>query len=64
MQLSINVEIVVVDTGSTDHTREIACRYTDHVYDFTWCDDFATAKKYVISKVHGHTCIPKGGGID
>lgn len=45
-----DVEIVVVDTGSTDHTREIACRYTDHVYDFVWCDDFAAAKNYAISK--------------
>lgn len=43
-------EIVVVDTGSTDFTREIACRYTQSVYDFTWCDDFAAAKNFAISK--------------
>lgn len=45
-----DVEIVVVDTGSTDHTREIACHYTEHVYDFPWCDDFAAAKNYAVSQ--------------
>lgn len=37
-------EIVVVDTGSADATREIARRYTDKVYDFPWVDDFAAAR--------------------
>jgi hypothetical protein len=38
-----------VDTGSTDSTKEIAESYTDSVYDFEWCDDFAAAKNYAIS---------------
>ncbi len=37
-------ELIVVDTGSTDATKEIAVRYTDKVYDFEWCDDFAAAR--------------------
>jgi hypothetical protein len=44
------LEIVVVDTGSSDRTREIALQYTDKVYDFAWCDDFAAAKNYAIER--------------
>lgn len=39
-------EIVVVDTGSTDRTKEIASRYADKVLDFVWCDDFAAARNF------------------
>jgi glycosyltransferase involved in cell wall biosynthesis len=45
-------QIVVVDTGSTDNTIEIAKKYTEEVYsDFTWCDDFAKARNHVKSKM-------------
>lgn len=43
-------EIVIIDTGSSDSTKQIALRYTDQVYDFTWCNDFAAARNYAISK--------------
>lgn len=43
-------EIVFVDTGSTDRTKEIALTYTDKVYDFTWEDDFSAARNFAISK--------------
>ena len=36
-------EIIIVDTGSTDRTKEIAARFTDRIYDFPWRDDFAAA---------------------
>lgn len=45
-----NFEIIVADTGSTDRTKEVALQYTSHVYDFLWCDDFAAAKNFAISK--------------
>ncbi|OXS62677.1 glycosyl transferase [Cohnella sp. CIP 111063] len=37
-------EIVIVDTGSTDRTVEIARRWTDAVYHFDWIEDFAAAR--------------------
>lgn len=43
-------EIIIVDTGSSDKTKEIAKRYTDKVYDFVWCDDFSKARDYAFSK--------------
>lgn len=43
-------EIIIVDTGSTDKTREIACGLTDHVYDFEWIDDFSAARNFSYSK--------------
>lgn len=44
------MEIIVVDTGSIDNTKDIVQRYTDKVFDFEWCDDFAAAKNFAISK--------------
>lgn len=38
--------IVYTDTGSTDHTTDIASRYTDHIYHFDWCNDFSKARNY------------------
>jgi glycosyltransferase involved in cell wall biosynthesis len=37
-------EIVVVDTGSIDRTRHVAQRFTPHVFDFPWCDNFSAAR--------------------
>ena len=43
-------EIVLVDTGSTDHTVESAKRYTNNIYHFDWCSDFSAAKNYAVEK--------------
>lgn len=48
----LGIEIIVVDTGSTDATKEIALQYTDNVYDFEWCNDFSAARNFSISKAN------------
>lgn len=46
----ISDEIIIVDTGSEDRTKEIAARYTDRIYDFPWQDDFSKARNFAFSK--------------
>jgi len=46
-------EIIVVDTGSDDATKSIARRYTEQVFDFIWCDDFATARQFAFDRATG-----------
>ncbi len=42
-------EIIIVDTGSVDATKEIAARYTDRIYDFVWTGSFADARNFAFS---------------
>ncbi len=37
-------EIIIVDTGSTDQTKEIALKYGAKVFDFPWINDFSAAR--------------------
>ena len=46
-------EIIVVDTGSEDQTREIAKAAGAALYEFAWCDDFAAAKNFALDWCHG-----------
>lgn len=46
----LEVEIVVVDTGSSDDTVEMARQFTDKIYYYEWCNDFAKARNYAVSK--------------
>lgn len=42
-------EIIVVDTGSLDNTKDIALKFTEKVYDFEWSNDFSVARNFSIS---------------
>ncbi|WP_404454409.1 sulfotransferase [Virgibacillus necropolis] len=46
-------EKIVVDTGSTDKTTEIAKKMGAKVYNFKWIDDFSAARNFAISKAKG-----------
>lgn len=46
-------EIVIVDTGSTDRTREIAKEYDCRIVDYEWKDHFADARNFAFSQAEG-----------
>lgn len=46
-------EIVVVDTGSTDNTVNVARKLGAKVYSFPWQDDFSKARNFALSKAKG-----------
>lgn len=46
-------QIVIVDTGSTDRTVEIAKEHGAEVHHFNWCDDFAAARNFALEQVRG-----------
>ena len=43
-------ELVIVDTGSEDNTKEIALSYTDKIYDFKWNYNFSDARNFALKK--------------
>jgi tetratricopeptide (TPR) repeat protein len=46
-------EIVIVDTGSTDRTREVAQEFGARLFDFVWVDDFAAAQNAALARAKG-----------
>jgi GT2 family glycosyltransferase/glycosyltransferase involved in cell wall biosynthesis/Flp pilus assembly protein TadD len=50
---NIETEIIIVDTGSTDKTINIAQKFTDKVYVHKWNNDFSEARNISIEKSSG-----------
>jgi len=50
-------EIVVVDTGSTDRTVEIARQYNAVIGHFEWCDDFSAARNESLHLASGNWAL-------
>ena len=46
-------DLVVVDTGSTDRTVEIARGFGARLFEFTWQDDFSLARNFCIAQATG-----------
>ncbi len=50
-------EIIIVDTGSSDRTKEVASAFTEKIYDYEWKDDFGAARNYAFSKASMEYCM-------
>ena len=50
-------EIVIVDTGSEDRTRDIARAFTQKLYELPWNDDFAAARNASFEKAEMEYCM-------
>ncbi len=46
-------EIILVDTGSTDNTIEIAQKYGAKIFHFDWINNFSAARNFALKKSSG-----------
>ncbi|MDZ7260791.1 MAG: glycosyltransferase family 2 protein [candidate division KSB1 bacterium] len=46
-------EMVIVDTGSQDRTKEIAAHYGARLFDYTWDDNFSEARNESLRQATG-----------
>jgi CDP-glycerol glycerophosphotransferase (TagB/SpsB family)/glycosyltransferase involved in cell wall biosynthesis len=54
---AIESELIIVDTGSTDNTVEIAKEFTDKVYFHEWNSDFSEMRNITIKYCTGEWCL-------
>ncbi len=50
-------EIIIIDTGSTDNTKEIASRFTSIIFDFEWNNSFSDARNFALKKASSEWII-------
>jgi glycosyltransferase involved in cell wall biosynthesis len=54
-------EMIVIDTGSIDRSKDIAIAFGARVYDYDWDNDFAAARNHSISKASGDWILVMDG---
>ena len=46
-------EMIIIDTGSTDNTIQVAQKFGADIHHFNWCDDFSAARNESIKFARG-----------
>ncbi|PMC36633.1 glycosyl transferase [Bacillus sp. UMB0899] len=46
-------EIIIVDTGSEDSTRDVAREFTENIFEYEWTNNFSHARNFAASKASG-----------
>lgn len=49
----LDAELIIVYTGHSAETLELAKQYTSHIIPFTWCNDFAKARNAGLNAAKG-----------
>ncbi len=49
----LDSELILTDTGCKSEFREKLTAYTNQIYDFAWCDDFAKARNLGLEAANG-----------
>lgn len=50
-------EIIVVDTGSTDNSKDVAASFGAQVYEFAWNNDFSAARNFSLAKARNRWAL-------
>ena len=46
-------ELILIDTSKNPEVHQLLLEYTEHVYEFEWCKDFAKARNEGLKHVDG-----------
>ena len=46
-------ELILIDTSKNSEVHELLLKYTDQVYEFEWCHDFAKARNEGLKRAKG-----------
>ena len=49
----VPTELILTDTGCSPEVRNLIEEYTDHIIDFTWCQDFSAARNAGLKEAKG-----------
>lgn len=53
LMVAVPSELILTDTGVDERVRGLLEQYTDHIIDYTWCQDFSAARNVGLREAKG-----------